>query len=80
MLIVTAAERSSVLVRAGRWHFRHSDARRMRPAWRQFFLLLTVLPDHEVEVLLCLMLLHESLGETLSSPQGDFILLADQER
>jgi len=43
-------------------------------------LLVELLPDPEVEGLLALMLLHESRRVARTSPQGDLILLADQDR
>jgi RNA polymerase sigma-70 factor, ECF subfamily len=43
-------------------------------------LLVELLPDPEVEGLLALMLLHESRREARTSPGGDLVLLADQDR
>jgi RNA polymerase sigma-70 factor (ECF subfamily) len=43
-------------------------------------LLLTLLPEPEVQGLLALMLLHESRRATRSTPDGDIILLEDQDR
>ncbi len=43
-------------------------------------LLLTLLPEPEVQGLLALMLLHESRRATRTSPDGDIILLEDQDR
>jgi RNA polymerase sigma-70 factor (ECF subfamily) len=43
-------------------------------------LVLELLPDPEVEGLLALMLLHESRRAARSSPDGDLILLAEQDR
>ncbi len=43
-------------------------------------MLLELLPDAEVKGLLALMLLHESRREARSTPQGDIILLEDQDR
>jgi RNA polymerase sigma-70 factor (ECF subfamily) len=43
-------------------------------------LLMELLPDPEVAGLLALMLLHESRRATRSSPEGDLILLEDQDR
>lgn len=43
-------------------------------------LLLDLLPDPEVKGLLALMLLHESRRESRASPDGDIILLEDQDR
>jgi RNA polymerase sigma-70 factor, ECF subfamily len=43
-------------------------------------LLVELLPDPEVMGLLALMLLHESRRSARTSPQGDLILLADQDR
>ncbi len=43
-------------------------------------LLLDLLPDPEVKGLLALMLLHESRRESRVSPDGDIILLEDQDR
>jgi len=43
-------------------------------------LLLELLPEPEVEGLLALMLLHESRRAARSSPEGDLILLAEQDR
>lgn len=43
-------------------------------------LLLELLPEPEVEGLLALMLLHESRRAARSSPDGELILLADQDR
>lgn len=43
-------------------------------------LLLTLLPEPEVQGLLALMLLHESRRATRATPDGDIILLEDQDR
>lgn len=43
-------------------------------------LLLSLLPDPEVQGLLALMLLHESRRAARSTPQGDLVLLEDQDR
>jgi RNA polymerase sigma-70 factor (ECF subfamily) len=43
-------------------------------------LLLELLPEPEVMGLLALMLLHESRGATRMSPDGELVLLADQDR
>ena len=43
-------------------------------------LLLALLPDPEIEGLLALLLLHESRRTARSSPEGELILLADQDR